>query len=147
VEAPEKYLGSASSLFLAGGITGCPDWQADVVRSLRGRSLAVLNPRRRLFSVGDCSAADAQIRWEHEHLRRADAILFWFSEGPSAQPIAMYELGAAAAADRPIAVGTHPAYIRRLDVQLQLELARPAVRVHSDLGSTVAAALELLAWS
>jgi len=27
VQAPNKYSGKEKSIFLAGGITGCPDWQ------------------------------------------------------------------------------------------------------------------------
>jgi hypothetical protein len=34
------------AVFLAGGITGCPDWQAELVRMLADVPVALLNPRR-----------------------------------------------------------------------------------------------------
>jgi hypothetical protein len=144
VEAPEQFRGDGPSIFLAGGITHCPDWQATAVRLLAGQPTAVLNPRRRHFDVGDPSTAEAQIRWEHQHLRRASVVLFWFAAGPSPQPIALYELGATAAAGRRMAVGADPGYSRRTDVVIQLELARPELTVHAGLADTVAAAVALL---
>lgn len=30
IEAPMEYTGDAASLFLAGGITGCPDWHGQI---------------------------------------------------------------------------------------------------------------------
>src|SRR6266498_690265 len=46
IEALETYTGNGTSLFLAGGIMGCPDWQREMVEALRGTTLVVLNPRR-----------------------------------------------------------------------------------------------------
>jgi nucleoside 2-deoxyribosyltransferase-like protein len=144
VEAPEEYAGDRPSIFLAGGITGCPDWQSDAVRMLAAEPVVVLNPRRPHFDLGDPMATEAQIRWEHTHLHRAAVVLFWFSAGPSPQPIALYELGAMAAADRRIAVGADPDYVRRADVRIQLALSRPDLVVRSDLAGTVAAAVAAL---
>ncbi len=145
VEAPEEYAGDRPSIFLAGGITGCPDWQADAARMLAGVPVAVLNPRRPHFDISDPTATEKQIRWEYTHLHRAAVVLFWFPAGPSPQPIALYELGAMAATDRRIAVGADPDYVRRADVRIQLELSRPEVVVRSDLAGTVAAAIAALA--
>src|SRR5262249_36071760 len=103
--------------------------------------IVLFNPRRRDFQVADRDAAAAQVRWEYQHLRLASLVLFWFTEGSSPQPIALYELGALAAGDKPLVVGAHPEYIRRHDVLLQLALARPGLVVHSDLATTLAAAL------
>lgn len=134
VTPPAEYLGSFPTLFLAGGITGCPDWQAEVCHRLVDTGLILLNPRRPDFPVDDPSAAAAQIRWEFEHLGRATARLFWFP-AQTVCPIALYELGrwAALAPGQPLFVGTAPGYPRRLDVLEQLNLARPDVRVTSHL--------------
>ena len=117
-----------SSLFLAGGITNCPDWQQALVQLLRNTDLVLLNPRRANFPMADPSAANQQIDWEHKHLRLADAISFWFC-AEAMQPITLYELGAWSMTDKPLFVGVHPGYIRRQDVEIQTELARPDVKI------------------
>ncbi|WP_427917161.1 nucleoside 2-deoxyribosyltransferase domain-containing protein [Streptomyces sp. cg40] len=78
IEAPAHYDGEAASLFLAGGITGCPDWQRRAVLQLDaiGSPAVVLNPRRAAFPVGQAQAAREQTVWEYEHLCIADVILF-----------------------------------------------------------------------
>jgi hypothetical protein len=129
IEAPEEYIPDNSiSLFLAGGITGCPDWQSDIVRLFDDTSLTLLNPRRANFPIADPSAAEAQIRWEHEHLRRAVAVLFWFPR-ESLCPIVLYELGAWSMTNKPLFIGVHQLYQRKKDVEVQTHLARPDVQV------------------
>jgi hypothetical protein len=131
VEAPDEYEpGPLPAVFLAGGITGCPDWQREVVGLLREEAVVLLNPRREAFPIGDPEAGPGQIAWEHRHLRKADAVLFWFP-CEALCPIALYELGAWSMTARPLFVGTHPDYPRRLDVEVQTRLARPEVRVVS----------------
>ena len=131
VEAPNEYDGPGPSVFLAGGITGTFDWQADIVARLADLPLMLLNPRRRNFPIDDPSAARGQIEWEYRHLRRASAVLFWFPS-ETLCPIALFELGARTLVPhQPLFVGTHPDYQRRLDVQIQLRLARPEVTVTS----------------
>jgi hypothetical protein len=143
VEAPEEYDGPGPSLFLAGGITGTFDWQADVVARLADLPLVLLNPRRRNFPMDDPSAAGAQIAWEFRHLRRATAVLFWFPP-ETLCPIALFELGGRTQVrEQPLFVGTHPEYKRRADVEIQLRLARPEVAVVSD---TAALADQVRAW-
>jgi hypothetical protein len=145
VEAPRYYTGDRPALFLAGGITDCPEWQAEAREILAADDVVVLNPRRANFPIGDPSAAAGQVDWEFRHLRRADVVLFWFAAGPSVQPIALYELGAHAASGKPIAVGADPAYLRRTDVLLQLGHVRPGVVVWDSLETTCRAARNLLA--
>ncbi len=133
-EAPHEYDGAAPAVFLAGGITGCPDWQAEAHRLLGDLPIAVLNPRREDFPIHDPSAGPAQIEWEYRHLRHAHAVLFWFpASGDITQPIALYELGAHATAGKPLAVGCDPNYVRRGDVLHQLGLARPDISVRDNL--------------
>ena len=117
-----------SSLFLAGGITDCPDWQQELVRLLRDTDLILLNPRRANFPMTDPTAANQQIDWEHRHLRLADAISFWFC-AEAMQPITLYELGAWSMTDKPLFVGVHPDYSRRQDVEIQTKLVRPDVKI------------------
>lgn len=142
LEAPESHVGG-KALFLAGGITGCPDWQTDVVRMLSDTSLIVFNPRRKDFPIHDPNAAEAQIRWEHQHLRRADAVLFWFP-CETLCPIVLYELGAWSMTKKPIFVGCHPQYQRKQDVIIQTSLERPEVLVHDSLHNLV---FEVKNWS
>ena len=132
VEAPKEYDGSAASLFLAGGITGCEPWQMQLAAMLQPAELTVLNPRRASFPIDDPTAAEAQIEWEFRHLARATAALFWFPP-PTVCPIALYELGRWSAGDRPLFVGTAPDYARAVDVRVQLRLARPEVAVVDSL--------------
>ncbi len=144
VEAPTEYAGGRPAVFLAGGITDCPDWQAIAREYFADLSVAILNPRRANFPIHDPNAAHAQVDWEFRHLRRADVVLFWFPASPSPQPIALYELGAHAAGGKPIAVGVEPGYLRSTDVVLQLGHVRPAVPVFSSLARTCAEARGLL---
>ena len=142
IEAPRDFDGHGPSLFLAGGVTGCPNWQASLLAMLPELDVVALNPRRRAFDVADHSATVQQIEWEFRHLRRATAIAFWFPE-ESVCPIALFELGAWSERETPILVGTHPRYPRRRDVVEQLRLARPAVAVSSALDA-LAASIEAL---
>lgn len=130
VECPKNWirLPGQFAVFLAGGITGCPDWQKIMVGLLSITNYVVLNPRRANFPMGDSNAGGFQIRWEFEHLRKADLISFWFCK-EAIQPIALYELGAWSMTDKPIIVGVEPGYARQLDVHIQTALVRPAVRI------------------
>lgn len=127
-EAPNWYNGTEPSLFLAGGITGCPDWQANMVNMLENTNWVLLNPRRTNFPITDPTAAEAQIRWEWNHLRMAKAILYWFP-CETLCPIVLYELGKWSRSCKPIFVGVHPLYQRRQDVVIQTLLERPEVIV------------------
>ncbi|WP_424893307.1 nucleoside 2-deoxyribosyltransferase domain-containing protein [Streptomyces sp. XH2] len=145
VRSPDPYDGSGPAVFLAGGITGCPDWQTRAALQLRavGVAATILNPRRADFPEGDDVAAREQIAWEYEHLARANVVMFWFC-AESIQPIALYELGAHAARGATMVVGADPQYVRRLDVVEQLRHARPELKVHACLSDTVRAAAALV---
>ncbi len=134
VEAPTEYLGKERSLFLAGGITGCPDWQADLIDLLTDTDLVLLNPRRTNFPLHEQKFAQEQIEWEYEHLRKADAISFWFPK-ETVCPIALYELGAYSKRNKPLFIGVHPEYARRRDIEIQTRLERPEIKIVYDLNS------------
>jgi hypothetical protein len=131
LEAPAPLtpeLAGMPKLFLAGGITNCPPWQEAMAAMLDITEYLVMNPRRANFPIDDPDAAEMQITWEHEHLRHADAILFWFPQ-ETLCPIALYELGAWSMTNKMIHVGLHPEYQRRQDVEIQTKLVRPAIHI------------------
>jgi hypothetical protein len=122
----ETEIGYPSrSLFLAGGITNCPDWQSEVVSKLSGLPLTILNPRRKSFNMEDPNESEKQIRWEYYHLRRASHTLFWFPE-ETLCPITLFELGSALERvsnfGNNILIGIHPNYKRRFDIEVQTKL-------------------------
>ena len=143
VTAPEKIECAPSDVkcFLAGGITNCPDWQAEVIRALKwfdtrfpGQldGLVVFNPRRDNFPINDPNAAEEQISWEFKWLQQMDLFSMYFTAGESDQPICMYELGRNVCRmmqrfpnDYPerILVTCDSKYRRAQDVKIQLKLA------------------------
>lgn len=130
--APEESTGAAPSLFLAGGISNCGDWQKQMIGLLADTHLTLLNPRREQFDVNDLAVAEAQIVWEYSHLRKATAVLFWFPP-ETLCPITLFELGGAVERKAPLFVGCDPSYARRDDVRVQVSLARPEVNVVPEL--------------
>jgi len=154
IEAPRRYrpaTGDGPSIFLAGGITACPDWQHDACTLMSNEPVVVLNPRRAEYdsSTGDTLAQ--QVGWEHHHLHLADLTLFWFPRCDpcvTVQPITLLELGTAIAEaqlrGRQIAVGADAHYPRRPDLELQLRYALPDLILHETLHHTVTVALHSL---
>lgn len=111
------------SLFLAGGITGCPDWQSEAVEKLRSYNVEFYNPRRKDFPIDNPDESEKQIYWERHHLEKADAILFWFPK-ETLCPITLFELGFwLGRKSKPIFVGYHKEYRRRMDVIIQCRLS------------------------
>ena len=130
IEAPNPHP-RRTDVFLGGGITDCPDWQADVIYLLWETPGTILNPRRSGAFTHDI--ADEQITWEYHALRTADTVFFWFPMETMC-PITLLELGVfTQRKDTRLIVGTHPDYARRFDVIKQLELARPEVVVQDNL--------------
>ena len=101
ITAPEKYdlKENEISVFLAGGITNCEEWQNKIIDYLKDNpyndlnDLVVFNPRRENFPIDDKSAAQEQIEWEFNNIERCDIFSIYFCGGISDQPICMYELG------------------------------------------------------
>ena len=150
VEAPDarpEHSYDRPAVFLAGGITGCEDWQGYVCERMGDDRVVLLNPRRRGFDVARGDSAAQQIEWEWRHLHdpRTTTTMFWFPpSGDTVQPIALFELGGALAGRRRIVVGAHPGYPRRADVVLQVPLFDPDLVVHDDLDDLIAATRESL---
>jgi len=136
VTAPEEYYGVEQNtrvkLFLAGGITNCPDWQSEIIKALETEwKLIIYNPRRKNFPIEDPNASEKQIAWEYDKLSKADVICYWFAKG-SVNPIVLYELGMwGNSRSKRIVIGYDKEYERKQDVIIQTQLARPEVDVMS----------------
>jgi len=128
IECPEENNEKENSVFLAGGISNCEDWQSQMPELLKDTNLVLVNPRRDTFDVSKESETLFQIDWEHRHLNEADAVLFWFP-CETLCPITLYELGARCMTNTPVFVGVHPDYARKLDVEVQTKLARPDIKI------------------
>jgi len=106
-------------------------------------SLLLFNPR---CSQGAPADSRKQIVWEHEHLHKASAVMFWF---PSATlcPITLYELGAwsilCQQTGTKLFVGCDENYQRKFDVQVQTQLANPDIVVHESLQGLID---DIIAW-
>jgi hypothetical protein len=141
VSAMHESTTGQPSLFLAGGVGGV-DWQSQLIARLAGTSLVVFNPRRARWLPDDVATAREQIAWEFRQLRRATARLFWFPPETNC-PLTLYELGGWTRTCEPLFVGMHPEYPRRLDLELQLALARPDVEIVYTLEALSA---QVIAW-
>eukprot|EP00029_Vermamoeba_vermiformis_P009588 TRINITY_DN4829_c0_g1_i1.p1 TRINITY_DN4829_c0_g1~~TRINITY_DN4829_c0_g1_i1.p1 ORF type:complete len:202 (+),score=8.81 TRINITY_DN4829_c0_g1_i1:33-638(+) len=143
-ECPQEYECNEHqlSLFLGGGVTGCPNWQGEVTEKLKVKCprLILLNPKRANFDVNDTSLHDQQIDWEFRHLRLASAVMFWFP-CETLCPITLYELGTWSILSQQtgakLFVGCHPEYKRKADVETQTKLVRPDVCVVSSIDDIV----------
>jgi hypothetical protein len=130
IEAPNDVFSIENhhniKVFLAGGITNCPDWQAELIGKIKDiNEITVYNPRRSNFPIDDPNASIEQITWEYEKLSESDLIIFWFSKG-SLNPIVLYELGRwGNSQNTPIIIGIDPGYERTQDVEIQTALSRP----------------------
>ncbi|MEO7716659.1 MAG: nucleoside 2-deoxyribosyltransferase domain-containing protein [Capsulimonas sp.] len=139
IMTPDRLESPERALFLAGGVTGCPDWQSEMIQRLSHTCWTLLNPRHaRYFEDLDWSA-EQQIAWEFEHLRLAEAVLFWFP-CETVCPITLFELGAWSMTGKSIFVGVHPEYSRREDIDVQMRLLRPELRVVLNLTDLAAQA-------
>jgi hypothetical protein len=128
VQCPANSTYGDRGVFLAGGITECPDWQAEMIQLLSASRFTLVNPRRENFDILNPNMTIEQIQWEHDELSYATAILFWFPK-ETLCPITLYELGKYSASAKPIFVGMHPEYKRSMDVLHQTKLERPAVTI------------------
>jgi hypothetical protein len=121
-------------LFLAGGITDCPDWQNETLRTVKSFPITVVNPRRKSFDVSDPKESEKQIVWEHQRLRQATEILFWFPK-ETICPITLFEYGGALERNQKLFVGCHRDYSRKNDLIIQSGLSKfKTLTVHKTFG-------------
>ena len=145
IEAPSKNVAQFTSIFLAGGITHCPDWQNVVTDKLKNFDLTIYNPRRKVYPTEENPLRE-QIEWEYERLRSADIVSFWFSGG-SLNPITLFELGSALERGQCPIVGVDLEYERYFDVKIQVALKHPELKIcHSldELAEEIKAKLRIV---
>lgn len=116
----------AVKVFIAGGITNCPNWQEEFIENCKNKlkrenQVVFYNPRRESIDLSNKSEAEKQIVWEFEHLEQTDRIVFWFSKG-SLNPTTLYQLGRYLG-KKELIIGIDPDYERKIDVELQSKLA------------------------
>ncbi|VVB80059.1 Nucleoside 2-deoxyribosyltransferase like protein [uncultured archaeon] len=143
IECPQEYSGKEKSLFLAGGITGCVDWQLELLDLLKDTDLVILNPRRKNFDLSISNIEEEQIAWEFNHLNKADAVSFWFPK-ETLCPITLYELGKISMGNKKLFIGLDPSYARKNDVLTQTKLIRPDVKIIYSLRDL---AEQIISWS
>lgn len=123
-----------SIIFLAGGISNCPDWQSGVASKISKKFDGVIvNPRRENWNMDSQSNESIkQIEWEHSFLIQSDVILFWFPK-ETLCPITLFELGAALERGQKLFIGCHVDYQRKLDVIVQSKLVVHNQEIFYDL--------------
>lgn len=136
--APESFeaVDGDKTLFLAGGITGAPQWQDELCEHLKDTSLVVFDPRRKNYH--NSNIIREQIEWEFKKLNQAKAVSFWFPS-PAKCVITMFELGVwTTRTDKPIFVGVDPEFWRKQDIEIQMNLALPKLKIVYSLGDLAA---------
>ena len=132
ITAPSIETPKFTSVFLAGGITNCKEWQKEVIEELEFSAISVYNPRQEHFDVSDKNASYNQILWEFERLEKMDIFSMYYCNDNSDQPICMYELGRNILRmqnrfpsdwQRRIIISVEDGYRRKADVLIQTELA------------------------
>ena len=132
ITAPSNETPIYPSVFLAGGITNCKEWQKKVIEELEFEDISIFNPRQEHFDITDKNAAYKQIQWEFERLEQMDIFSMYFCNDNSTQPICMYELGRNIVRmqnrfpsdwEKRIIISVEDGYERVKDVLVQTELA------------------------
>lgn len=136
---PDNY--PLPAVFLAGGITGCRQWQTELIGKLGNvQDGTILNPRRAVWPEA-ADELEKQIRWEASFLWRSQIISFWFSK-ETVCPITLFELGCQLVRYRmtqdeskriKICIGIDPGYPRALDLSVQMGLLAPDIPIFSNL--------------
>lgn len=142
------------AVFLAGGISGTQNWQKETSQKLLDETaLYVVNPRREGVDLAKTGhEATAQIQWEYEHLRACNFVMFWFPK-ETVCPIALFELGTFLGRGREIQfsekteqtngqfpwvfVGCDSEYSRRFDLEQQISLYDPRVKLRLKLDDVI----------
>lgn len=136
ITCPEVFEGPITggpSIFLAGGISNCPDWQVEAIRMLQPLPVTLINPRRADYDMNAGKRlVEEQIKWEHKHLYEATQILFWFPK-ETLCPITLFELGAHLPRPRTLWIGVEPGYQRAWDVEIQTHCVRPRQAIFNSL--------------
>jgi hypothetical protein len=113
-------------IFIAGGISNCPDWQSELIAEMDSCNFSIINPRRVGGLSKDGDEARTQINWEQKYLKLATTVIFWFPS-ESICPITLLELGQCLTRMHyeplKVIVGVHENYERKFDVFTQAGVA------------------------
>lgn len=140
----KEFLGK-TVVFLSGGISGCKDWQGDLIRLLGSGifglmydfdDVVLVNPRREEFDMSDPLESIIQIKWEHRMLERCDILAVFFPASESVQPITLYELGKYSNI-KPTIVTMESEYKRAIDVRVQTALDGIYSSIHKDYDEAI----------
>ncbi len=139
IQAPNNEKIKYKSVFLAGGITNCNNWQLEVSNYLKVlNNITIINPRNNNFNILDNLN---QIKWEFNQLEKMDIFSMYFCNSVSNQPICLYELGRNILKMQirfpndwweRIVISIENGYQRELDVVEQLKLCAPKLRVFTN---------------
>lgn len=130
IQAPHMGELYGTKVFLAGGISGCRNWQKETIDALdkyfnllgTGKNIAIINPRQDNFDPdAPIDEIIKQIKWEHYMLEKSDIVAFFFDNSDSVQPISLYELGKWTSKKSNI-ITVVDGYKRALDVEVQCYL-------------------------
>ena len=141
ITAPSIEKPIYTSIFLAGGITNCKNWQKEVIKELEFENISIFNPRQENFDITDKNASFKQISWEFERLEQMDIFSMYFCNGESDQPICMYELGRNILKmqnrfpndwEKRIIISVEDGYKREQDVIIQTQLCAPKIFIETD---------------
>ena len=128
-KAPDKLpvVFSRPSVFVAGGISNCPDWQTDITSIMDTNLYDVVNPRRQIGFDSTGAIAREQIEWEHSALSKIDSCIFWFPQ-ETLCPITLLEAGRMIERAKHhtvrLTIGWHPNYARAFDLEVQIDLEK-----------------------
>ena len=150
------------SIFMAGGISGCSDWQSLYIDQMKTKldlyadyvtgdmdegsiiNATLFNPRRSNFDVNNKSMEEEQISWEFKMLHSADLITFWFPS-ETVCPIVCYEIGYwLGCGEKEIIIGVDPNYVRKSDIEIQSRLAGYDKPIYSSVESLVTGTVDFL---
>ena len=128
-------------VFLAGGISKCPDWQGKVIQELSSENITIINPRQDHFDITNKNNSVKQIEWEFNRLEQMDIFSMYFCNSESVQPICMYELGRNIVRmqnrfpsdwENRIVISVEDGYSREDDVLTQVLLCAPKLIVETN---------------
>lgn len=99
IKPPQKIEYKGKAIFLAGSIEMgvAENWQTKVEKSLAGRDITILNPRRDSWDSSWVQSIDnprfkEQVEWELSAQEKADYIFMYFDPATKS-PISLMELG------------------------------------------------------
>lgn len=141
-----RYLpGATRTVFIAGGITGAPNWQPELAEAIDSPFWIIFNPRRKQAIEWKASSdAREQIEWEYWNLKTSDIVVFWFPKEAQCV-ITLFELGKEIGRlenvepnkKKKIIVGVEPGFWREFDVYTQIGLSKENIPTFSNMQSMI----------